>query len=168
MIELAHRYIIPAAFSILPAAMASNEAHAMLLAIGLQESRFRERRQHRGPARGFWQFEEGGVRGVLEHESTHVAIAQAMVTIRYDHTLDPDLVLAALEFSDVLAAAFARCLLWTHPDRMPGPAGSAEAWAIYLDTWRPGKPRRETWGACYSDAWTLTLGGRLPAPILKA
>ncbi len=45
------------------------EGRLMLLAIGLQESRFEHRRQlGNGPARGFWQFEAGGgVKGVMTH-----------------------------------------------------------------------------------------------------
>lgn len=48
--------------------MDSTEARVMLLAIGLQESRFINRFQivqgkpgAKGPARGFWQFEQGAV-----------------------------------------------------------------------------------------------------------
>ena len=44
----------------LPDRMLSDEAVTMMLAIGYQESRFEHRRQIRGPARGFWQFEHGG------------------------------------------------------------------------------------------------------------
>ena len=53
---------------LLPAKMDSPQARAMLKAIALQESRFEHRKQIGGPARGFWQFEQGGgVRGVLNH-----------------------------------------------------------------------------------------------------
>ena len=38
----------------------STAADVLLLAIGLQESRFEHRQQIGGPARSFWQFERGG------------------------------------------------------------------------------------------------------------
>ena len=59
------------ALAALPARMRSREAVVMLLAIGLQESLFKYRRQMaNGPARGFWQFEKmGGVAGVLQHRA---------------------------------------------------------------------------------------------------
>ena len=44
------------ALALLPSAMDTPQAHCMLLAIGLQESRFVHRRQIGGPACGFWQF----------------------------------------------------------------------------------------------------------------
>ena len=46
---------IKPAFTLLPSRMRSREALVMLLAIGLQESLFKRRRQMaNGPARGFW------------------------------------------------------------------------------------------------------------------
>ncbi|WP_199533145.1 hypothetical protein [Thiopseudomonas alkaliphila] len=63
---------IDPALALLPARMKSKKAVVMMLAIGLQESRFIHRRQIKGPARGFWQFEKGGgVYGVLNH---HIVI----------------------------------------------------------------------------------------------
>lgn len=168
MIDLVIKHVIPAALDLLPPAMSSSEATAMLIAIGLQESRFLDRRQRHGPALGFWQFEQGGVRGVLENASVDVAIALAMREIRYDHTLDVEPVHCALEHNDVLACCFARCLLWTSPEKLPGPADAVLAWAIYIDTWRPGKPAKSTWSALYAEAWQRTLGGRTPPAILKA
>ncbi|MCV6902125.1 MAG: hypothetical protein NTT76_05400, partial [Achromobacter xylosoxidans] len=50
---------ISPALALLPAGMDTQAAHVMLLAIGLQESRFTHRQQIGGPARGFWQFEKG-------------------------------------------------------------------------------------------------------------
>ena len=54
--------ILDPAAKLLPG-MDSAKARVMLLAIGLQESRFEHRRQIGGPARGFWQFES-----VIEQE----------------------------------------------------------------------------------------------------
>jgi hypothetical protein len=79
MIHRILHYTLPAAAELLPPAMMkSPRAWAMLLAIGLQESKFLHRRQvvdakkHTfGPARGFWQFERGGgTAGVLQHTKT--------------------------------------------------------------------------------------------------
>ena len=59
------RYTLPSAFALLPPAMDTPDARVLLLAIGLQESKFSHRLQIGGPARGYWQFEQGGgVRGV--------------------------------------------------------------------------------------------------------
>ena len=61
--------------ALLPKQMSSPAAIAMLLTIGLQESKFIYRRQVGGPARGFYQFEQmGGVAGVLHHYQTGMII----------------------------------------------------------------------------------------------
>jgi hypothetical protein len=60
-------------------------------------------------------------------------------------------VYAALEHDDVLAAAFARLLLWTDPEPLPAVGEVQRAWALYLRTWRPGKPHRQTWDALYAQ-----------------
>ena len=59
--------VIPAAMALLPTRMDTQESRAMLIAIALQESRLTYRKQIGGPARGFHQFETGGVRAVLRH-----------------------------------------------------------------------------------------------------
>ena len=66
------RTAINPALGMLPAKMDTDAARVMLLAIGLQESRFEHRRQMgNGPARGFWQFEKGGgVKGCVQHPSS--------------------------------------------------------------------------------------------------
>jgi hypothetical protein len=143
---------MPQAFALLPPSMDSVEARAMLLAIGLQESRFLHRKQIGGPAKGFWQFEEGGgVKGVLSHESTS-AIAQQVCNAR----MIPALVTRAynaLEEDDVLACCFARLLLYTLPWALPGPGQNNEGWRQYIAAWRPGKPHRATWDEFYQRAW---------------
>ena len=58
-LEQVMRDAVRPALALLPAAMNTPQARCMLLAIGLQESRFVHRRQIGGPARGFWQFERG-------------------------------------------------------------------------------------------------------------
>jgi hypothetical protein len=158
MIDYILRYVLPAASSLLPPALTSPEASAMLLAIGLQESKFKARYQDNGPARGFWQFEEGGVEAVLAHARSQVLIASALAALQYDHTAPAVLLLPSLAHNDVLAACFARCLLWTSPQRLSPPEDQRLAWTLYTDTWRPGKPRRATWTANFGQAWTMVAG----------
>lgn len=148
--ELRERAIAPA-LAMLPARMNSVAAEVQMLAIGLQESRFEHRRQIGGPARGFWQFEQGGgVRGVLRHHSSR---EHALSVCRIRNVIATEgAVYAALEHDDVLAAAFARLLLWTDPKAMPALGDEQGAWDLYLRVWRPGKPHRNTWGALYAQA----------------
>ncbi|CAB3712544.1 hypothetical protein CEY09_30335 [Achromobacter marplatensis] len=142
---------IKPALALLPAKMDTPAARVMLLAIGLQESRFVHRRQIGGPARGFWQFEKGGgVLGVLTHPSSRDA-AHNLCAVRNVAPLSAS-VYAALETDDVLAAGFARLLLWTDPWRLPTPGDADGAWDLYLRTWRPGKPHPQTWPGLYHQA----------------
>lgn len=153
------RDMIRPALAMLPARMTGPQADVMLLAIGLQESRFRHRRQIRGPARGYWQFEQGGgVRGVLVHPATR-AHARRICEAR-DVLPQSSEVYAALEYDDVLAAAFARLLLWSDPEPLPKLGDTAESWALYLRVWRPGKPHHHTWGELYHQAYKA-VGGAL-------
>lgn len=153
LVEYILRFVAPAAYALLPDRMRSAPATALLLAIGLQESGLRARRQVRGPARGFWQFERAGVLGVMDHDRTNFVIGQVLNTLQYQHTLDVGLVHDALEHNDVLAFCFARCLLWSSPRALPLSTGLQPAWDLYLDTWRPGKPHPATWAEHYQAAW---------------
>lgn len=139
------------ALALLPSKMDTPAARIMLLAIGLQESRFEHRRQIGGPARGFWQFEQGGgVRGVLTHAASR-DFANALCAARGVEPVTAA-VYPALETDDVLAAAFARLLLWTDAARLPAAGDSQGAWNLYARTWRPGKPHPQTWPALYAQA----------------
>ncbi|CCH04686.1 phage-related hypothetical protein [Achromobacter xylosoxidans NH44784-1996] len=144
------------ALALLPATMDTPAARVMLLAIGLQESRFTHRRQIGGPARGFWQFEKGtrasrgGVWGVYLHPSSKDRLA-ALCKAR-SVSCDPDAIYAALEYDDVLAAGVARLLLWTDPKALPAIGDADAGWALYLRTWRPGKPHPQTWPDLYRQA----------------
>lgn len=151
MISLVRSHIIPAAYALLPPEMRSEQATRLLLAIGWQESRFKFRRQvPSGPARGFWQFELGGVRGVLRHEDTNVPARDVLQALSYPRGSAPTVVKEALEHNDVLAAAFARLLIWTLPEVLPSTADAG--WAQYLSAWRPGRPHLESW----DTAWELS------------
>lgn len=139
----------------LPREMDTPAARAMMLAICLQESGLRHRRQVRGPARGFAQFEQGGgVKGVLKHPATSALAQAAMTGLQYPDTA-VETAYAAIEHNDVLACIFARLLLATVPEPLPGQHDPDAGWQTYLDGWRPGKPHRETWDRFYAMAWDL-------------
>jgi hypothetical protein len=146
--------IIPVTLGMLPTKMDSPAARAMLLAIGLQESRFTHRKQIGGPAHGFWQFERGGgVVGVLNHASTRTTILSILDAMGYDATADTSY--EAITDNDVLAGVFARMLLWTHPRALPSQADQEGAWFYYINCWRPGRPHRSTWDEFYETAWGM-------------
>ncbi len=150
MLQQIRASAIAPALKLLPAKMSGRRAELMLLSIGLQESRLIHRRQIGGPARGLWQFEKGGgVRGVLEHPATQT-LARSVCQARGVPATDAA-VYTALEHDDVLAAAFARLLLWADPEPLPAVGEVQRAWALYLRTWRPGKPHRQTWDALYAQ-----------------
>ncbi|RSE77936.1 hypothetical protein [Achromobacter denitrificans] len=147
------RMAVTPALALLPAKMDTPAARVQLLAIGLQESRFQYRRQlGNGPARGLWQFERtGGVRGVL----THPASREHAYRICGVRGVAPvaAAVHPALETDDVLAAAFARLLMWTDGWRLPVVGDVQGGWEMYIRTWRPGKPHPQTWAGLYAQAW---------------
>lgn len=168
MIEQVVRYLLPAAFSVLPTRLGTIEAAALLTVIGLQESRFLHRTQTRGPARGFWQFEMAGVVGVHLHPHASQVLRNALVTLRYPPELPPADLYQVIEHNDVLAAVLARCLLLTHPDELPRQDLPDTGWRIYLATWRPGKPCAYTWGNFWREGWDYQVrpaGPGLSTPI---
>lgn len=142
--------ILPTYARVLPGMFNSREATVLLLAIGLQESRFEHRRQINGPACGYWQFERAGVSGVFGHQAT-ARYAHAVCMLRSvaaaTITVQP-----ALETDDLLACAFARLLLYSDPAPLPAIGDVDSALDYYLRNWRPGKPHPETWPALYKRA----------------
>ncbi len=151
------RSAIAPALALLPAKMAGAKAEVQMLAIGLQESRFEHRRQIGGPAVGFFQFEQGGgVRGVLTHPASRDH-ASAICRAR-GIPASASAVYSALATDDVLAAAFARLLLWTDPAALPAVGEMAAAWDLYLRTWRPGKPHPNSWKGLYMQAMAAVVG----------
>lgn len=140
------RSAVSPALSLLPPKMDSDAARVEMLAICLQESEGINRIQFGdGPAHGLWQMEEGGgVRGVMTHPSSRDYARAACYTRKLP--FDQHTVWAALAHDDVLAAAFARLLLWTDFHPLPGlDAPDDETWAYYERNWRPGKPRPADW-----------------------
>jgi hypothetical protein len=152
MVEHVARFVLPAALSLLPKRMDTLPARAMLIAIGLQESRFLHRVQIGGPARGFWQFEKGGgVKGVLTHSMTQPLLLKPLQTLGY--SIATTECYDAIADNDTLACIFARLLLWTVPGRLPSRHMPGLAWSQYLDGWRPGKPHPATWDAFFEEGW---------------
>ena len=159
---------VAAALLLLPKAMHAQEAVVLMYATGLQESKFLDRfqvieptRTRKGPARGFWQFEHGGgVIGVMTHGATRQHAAR--VCEAQGVPFKSREVWARLETDDVLAAAFARLLLWSDPRPLPRVGDVWGAWECYLSTWRPGKPHRRTWEAFYLAAVQAADRRRIP------
>lgn len=164
MIDLIDKFILPAAASLLPAGMDTPEARAMLLAVGLQETRFTDRVQRTpgslrqwwvgGPARSFWQFEQGGLRGLAGHPDSGPLLRAALSALCYQADTSVADLHGLIAENDVLAAVCGRLLLRTDPKPLPiQSAGPESSWRCYERNWRPGKPRRETWDACHAEAW---------------
>jgi len=147
--------VVPA-LDILPRAMDSGAARVMLLSIGLQESRFQTRQQIGGPARGFWQFEQGtqtsrgGVWGIYLHPASRYWLNELCEARGV--AFDPTSIYGALDQDDVLAAGVARLALFTDPERLPAPSDASGSWTLYRRVWRPGRPRPQTWPPLHQQA----------------
>ena len=138
---------VEAAFALLPAKMDSHYARIQQAAIGHQETKYLVRKQYGGgPARSYWQFELGGIKGVMLHRaSARLAIS---VCEARGVEFNSAAIHKAMETDDVLGAAFARLLMYT--DGYPLPDTEQEGWEMYLRTWRPGKPHPKEWPASWA------------------
>lgn len=160
------RGVVRPVLALMGGAYASREAETMLLAIAVQESGLRHRRQIGQDgrplehlARGLWQFERGGgVRGVLEHSTTKAAAAEAARLLLYP--AEPAAIHEALADNDQLACVWARLLLWTLPQPLPAIGQEEVAWHQYVQAWRPGKPHRPRW----TDAYAIAVKATEPRP----
>lgn len=150
------RSAIDPALRLLPAAMDSAEARAMLLVIGLQESGLTARCQivnggGKGPARGLPQFERGGgCAGIVRHPAVRDLTAAVCEARGVEFSAAG--IWGAMEGDDILAFACARLLLFTDPHALPELGETQGAWDLYERVWRPGKPRRDHWNANYALA----------------
>ena len=145
------------ALQLLPAFMGSKRARVILFAIGLQESKLKDRRQINGPARGLWQFEEGGgIHGVMTHSASRAILKR--IADAFDIPWDRKAMFDELEKNDVWAAVCARLLMFTDPPRLPELENPEAAWNLYERVWRPGKPHPETWNAHYDRAMDYVIG----------
>jgi hypothetical protein len=135
-------------------------ADVLLLAIAGQEANWTHRVQRSrrrdgtwfdGPARGLWQFERGGgVAGVLQHPRS-ARLARDLCLAR-NVTAESRAVWERLATDDILAAGFARLLLWADPRALPTIGDQAGAWEAYIRSWRPGKPHLNRWPPNYRTA----------------
>ena len=147
---------IDAGLALLPSSLSSPQARVMMYAIGLQESRMTYRRQivngkPIGPAKGLWQFERGGgCKGVVEHPASRWWRARGCT--RQCVAFNATEVWNQLERDDAFAAVAARLLLFTDPRKLPEIDDAGGAWNLYVRTWRPGKPHRQTWDAFHQYA----------------
>jgi hypothetical protein len=127
----------------------NNDVRRFLLAVAMQESGtgLSARYQNApsvspGPARGFYQFEQGGgVAGVLAHTRSKALALRACAACEV--AAQSGAVWRAIEGHDRLATAFARLLVWTDPQALP--TTERDAWSCYMRLWRPGKPHPENW-----------------------
>lgn len=130
-------------------------ARRFVLAIALQESGLRHRRQvvggeEAGPAASFWQFEKGGgCVGVLQHPAAAPHMAYICQAFNVQPT--PAALWEAIRYNDIVAAAAARLLVYTLPGSLPAATGSS--WNQYVSAWRPGKPRPGEW----ADNWSAAV-----------
>lgn len=146
---------------------ASPEAEVLLLSIQQQEDAACARCQEGGPARGLWQFEPGGVAGVLGHERTGDVADSLACQLGYVSRVlagEHDGLCEAMQTDDRLACVFARLLLWTLPAPLPAIGQGGEAWSQYVKLWRPGKPRPLDWAENYRAALAAVTdaGGGAP------
>lgn len=161
--EVVHRCLVAATLSIFPHEFNTPRAQAMLLAIGLQESKFEARRQlvagekrwwkSQGPAVGYWQNERIGIQGIMEHRRAGPLLEQVCGELGYP--FDLDVLYDAVKYDNILAVVIARLMLWVHPDPLPDESDVAAAWHYYIRTWRPGKPHADRWAENYSRAWAI-------------
>lgn len=149
--------VVNPGLALLPEKMTSQSAKIMMLAIGMQESRFQFRRQIRGPARGFFQFEKGGgYAGVLRHSSSRDIAREVLSKLH----IGEEEGFEALVYNDMLSACFCRLLLWIDAKPLPKLTDTPDAWwDFYLRTWRPGRPHRETWDAFLLHSKEVVLNG---------
>jgi hypothetical protein len=159
------KFIVDKAMALLGPKFDSDEARVMMYAIGYQESLFKHRKQMPlrkgmpfGPARSFWQFEKnGGVAGVLSHQSTKEIIRQ--ICSELGVTCLKENVWQMMGENDALGACMARLLLYTDPRPLPMVGDTMNSWQYYLDNWRPGKPHPSKWNENYRSAMRVFTGG---------
>jgi hypothetical protein len=127
----------------------TDDVRRFLLCVALQESGPKLDARYQGspstspgPARGWWQFEQGGgVAGVLQHQASRTLAIE--VCKQLSVMTDPAAVWRAIEGNDLLSCSFARLLVLTDPKSVPSTEDTA--WDYYIRTWRPGKPHRDAW-----------------------
>jgi len=145
------------AYKLLPSTLYSPNASVQVLATCGQESGFTDRVQRGGgPAHGWPQFELGkpgtgaGVYGVFEYPVAHDWLKEVCAARHV--AFDPISIYEAIITDDVLALALARLGYYTNRRPLPLLGQEDAAWAYYVSTWRPGKPRPKDWPSNYRAA----------------
>lgn len=132
--------------------VSDDKARVLVMAIAGQEGDWQYRRQIGGPARSFWQFEQGGgVSGLLHVTSRKMQAVCAALDIPFDS----DDIFEAMAWNETLACCMARLLLWSDPRPLPFVGNESGAWGYYLQGWRPGLPHPERWPKCYGTAMSF-------------
>ena len=165
-VDRLRRIAVPAvdqAMRLLPKQMDTQKARVALYAIGLQESDFLHRYQvlggtdAKGPARSFWQFEEGGgCRGVIGHDASRYWMHEVCKARNCAFTTKA--LWTSMETDDALGAAAARLLLFTDPRPLPELGQQEQMWATYIWNWRPGLPHKGAWPSNYEAAMIVVTG----------
>lgn len=154
MIDILRNNIIPAALSLLPDNMDSPEARAILIAIALQESALKHRKQVGGPALGLLQFELPQVGLILRHPVVGPIARNVLASLVYEPGNPPhEHIHKAMEHNDILQCAFGRLLLWPDAAPLPKRDDVQGSLATYLRVWRPGRPDPKKWPANWAAAW---------------
>lgn len=129
----------------------SIEEHTTLLAIAGQESGWSHRTQQPvAYAHSFWQFERGGILGLMRDDETskQVVVLCGMAGVPFQSTAIWNYM--AKSEADNFSAAMSRLLLWTDPS--PLPKTMDDGFDYYVRNWRPGKPSETRWAAVYQQA----------------
>jgi hypothetical protein len=139
----------------------SDAARVLVMTIAGQESGWKERRQIGGPARSYWQFENGGgVAEVFQKARRQISI----VCAAQDVTCDQITVFEAMTWNDTLACAMARLLLWPDPAPLPAVGDKAGAWEYSDRNWRPGAPHPDVWRGLYDQSLAAMRWKPTPPP----
>jgi hypothetical protein len=158
--QTADQLIIVPTLAWLGAPYDSPEARLLLLAIALQESHLKHRKQQPvAHAKGFWQFEKGGGCAGFETDPHQKVFRKAATALNFPFRSAETWTLIG-EGADHLACVMARGLLWSHPKPLPTIGDEEAAFAYYLKQWRPAPKNREKnrlrWTTTYPMAREVT------------
>lgn len=125
----------------------SNDAAALCYAICGQESGWEHRVQVNGPARSYAQFESIAVRDVMQRATSKDRCRMLCHELNVD--FDAQVIHTAMVQNDLLMLGMTRLNLWNQRGALPSPtlASQDAAWNYYVNTWKPGKPHPNRWGA---------------------
>jgi hypothetical protein len=127
----------------------NDQSRLLLLVTAGQEGDWRYRRQMGGPARSFWQCEQGGaVADVMARCPTQLRNLCTYLAIDYDKNT----IFEAMAWNDTLAVGIARLEYWLDPKPLPAIGDVDGSWDYYLKNWRPGAPRPKDWPSYYAAA----------------